>query len=120
MVSIADGGGPMNTAPASATASREGGVLGEEPVPGVDRIGAAAGEHAQDEVYGEVALGCRLASESVGLVCHTNVKGVLVELGVDGDRSDAELAAGPDDPHGDLAAVGDEHLVEHRSPFSTY
>ena len=33
---------------------------------------------------------------------------------MDGDRLDAHLAAGALDAQGDLAAVGDEDLVEHR------
>ena len=41
------------------------------------------------------------------------MEGVAVEFGVDGDGGDAELAAGADDPDGDLAAVGDQNLVEH-------
>ena len=36
--------------------------------------------------------------------------GVAVEVGVDGDAADAEVAARPDDPHRDLAPVGDQDL----------
>ena len=61
----------------------------------------------------EVALGRRLAAQRVGLVGEAHVQCVPVELGVDGDRVDAQLAAGPDDPDGDLATVGDQHLGEH-------
>ncbi len=95
----------------------EGGVLGQEPVAGMDRVGSASNEHVQDELGGEVALRRRLAAEGVGLVGKTDMESVVVELGVDGDRGDAELAAGPDDPHGDLAAVRDEHLFEHPTSF---
>ena len=35
-------------------------------------------------------------------------------VGVDGDGADAQLAAGADDAERDLAAVGDEDLLEHR------
>jgi hypothetical protein len=38
---------------------------------------------------------------------------VLVGLGIDGDRLDAELAARVDDAEGDLAAVGDQDLLKH-------
>ena len=38
---------------------------------------------------------------------------VAVELGVHGDRGDAELAGGARDAHGDLAAVGDEDPLQH-------
>ena len=44
-----------------------------------------------------------------------HVQRVRVGLGVDGHGRDAELAAGADDAHGDLAAVGDEDLLEHRA-----
>jgi len=37
---------------------------------------------------------------------------VGIGLAVDDDRLDPELAAGPDDPESDLAAVGDEDLIE--------
>ena len=45
------------------------------------------------------------------------MEGVAVELGVDGDGGDPQLAAGADDPDGDLAAVGDQDLLEHAAPF---
>ena len=82
-------------------------------------VGAAARDHLQDALGREVALGGRAPAEGVGLVGETDVEGVRVELGVDRDRGDPELAAGPDHPHGDLAAVRDEHLVEHGPPSST-
>ena len=54
------------------------------------------------------------------------MQGVAVELGVHGDGGDAELTRGADDAHGDLAAVGDEDLLQHaanvgsgRCPAST-
>ena len=67
----------------------------------------------EDGLGVQVALGRRLAAEGVGLVGHAHVQGVAVEVGVDGDGADAQLAAGPDDPDGDLAAVGNEDLLEH-------
>ena len=67
----------------------------------------------EDRLGVEVALGRRLAAEGVGLVGHADVQGVTVEVGVDGHRGDAELAAGPDHPDGDFAAVCNEDLLEH-------
>ena len=43
---------------------------------------------------------------------------VAVEVGVDRDRGDAELAAGAHDSDGDLAAVGDEDFAEQRGFLS--
>jgi hypothetical protein len=50
----------------------------------------------------------------VRLVGDPDVQRVAVGLRVDGDRSDPELAERPEDPDGDLAAVGDEHFGEGR------
>ena len=47
------------------------------------------------------------------------MKSVRVKLGVHGDRGDAELTAGPDDPHrGSPPRVCRRDLVEHGSPSS--
>ena len=116
---MALGGGPMKVTPAACHGPGKGGVLGKKAVAGVDGVRPAGGKSFQDGLEGEVALSRRLATEGVGLVGKADVQSVLVELGVDRDGSYAELAAGPDDPHGDLAAVGHEHFLEHRPPFST-
>ena len=42
------------------------------------------------------------------------MEGVAVGLGIDGHSLDAHLLAGQDHPQGDLAAVGDEDLLEGR------
>ena len=94
-------------------------ALGEEPVPRMHRVGTAARQGVQDGFGREVALGRGLATQGVCLVGETDMERVAVQLGVDSDRRDPELAAGSDDPHGDLAAVGHEHLVEHGPPSST-
>ena len=43
---------------------------------------------------------------AIGVV---DMDGVAVEFRVDGDRSQPEVMGGADDPHGDLAAIGDEN-----------
>ena len=91
----------------------EVGVLAEEPVARVDRFGAAGLDGGQDGGDVEIALLARLPTEGVRLVGQADVEGVTVGLGIDGDRSDAHLPAGPDDPDGDLAPVGDEDRRKH-------
>ena len=59
----------------------------------------------------QVALGRRGRSDRVGLVRGAHVKGLTVDVAVDGDRPDAEVAAGADDAERDLAAVRDEDLL---------
>ena len=59
-----------------------------------------------------------------GLVGEAHVQRPAVRLREDGDRPDPHLAAGADDAHRDLAAVGDEHLLErargHRGMFPCF
>ena len=52
-------------------------------------------------------------ADADGLVGQLDVARVLVGLRVHGDRLDAHLAGGLDDPAGDLAPVGDQDFLEH-------
>ena len=108
----------MNTVPCSSSAG-EGGVLGQEAVAGVDRLGAGALDHVEQLVDHQVALARRAGTEQVGLVGALDVQRVAVELGVDGDRGDPQLLAGTDDSDRDLAAVGDQDLREHAAAHFT-
>jgi BirA family biotin operon repressor/biotin-[acetyl-CoA-carboxylase] ligase len=97
---------------------REVGVLAEEAVAGVDAVGAGALDDVEDLGGVEVALARRPAPERVGLIGQPDVEAVTVEVRVDGDRCDAELAAGAHDPHRDFAPVGDQDLREHIYMFT--
>src|SRR6478752_6938499 len=88
------------------------GVLGEEPVAGVDAVGAGLLRDRDDLGDVEVGLGRGGATEGVGLVGEAHEEGVAVRVGVDRDRSDPGVLAGADDADGDLAAVGDEDLLQ--------
>src|SRR6266404_8568446 len=101
--------------PASAITSSsacERGVLGEEAVAGMDRIGAARACGGEDVVDDEVALRRRRRADRVRVVGDQHVQGRAVGLGVDGDTLDAELAAGARDADRDLAAIGDQHAAQ--------
>jgi hypothetical protein len=41
------------------------------------------------------------------------VHGLVIRLGIDGDRLDAEFLAGANDTQSDFATIGDEYFVEH-------
>ena len=107
----------------------EVGALREEAVAGMDRVGAGDLRGADDRRDAQVAVGAARRADADVLVGEPHVQRVLVGLGVDRDGLDAELAAGADDPQGDLAAVGDEDFLEHagyavliansRSPYWT-
>ena len=82
---------------ALAADARELGVLGEEAVAGVDRVGGGDLGGADDRRDVEVALGGRGRADAHGLVGEAHVERARVDLGVDGDRLDAELAARAED-----------------------
>ena len=91
-------------------------VLRQEAVARMDGVGAgdlAGGEQARDV---EIALGRRRRADAHALVGEAHVHGIGIGRGVHGDGGDADLLAGALDPERDLAAVGDQHLVEHRLP----
>ena len=90
-------------------------VLRQEAVAGMDGVGAgdlAGGEQARDV---EIALGRRRRADADALVGQAHVHGVGVGRRMHRDRGDADFLAGALDPERDLAAVGDQDLVEHRS-----
>ena len=90
----------------------EVGVLGEEAVAGVDGVGAGVGGDRDDLGDVEVGLGRGRAAEGVGLVGEADEERVAVGVGVDRDGADAGVLAGADDADGDLAAVGDQDLLQ--------
>jgi len=63
----------------------------------------------------QVAVGAARRPDTDVLVGKPHVQGVLVGFRVDGDRLDAELAAGVDDPQRDLTPVGDQYFLEHHA-----
>ena len=112
MTSSASSPGPTNTMPASRHARGEAGVLREESVARVHGLGARLEGRGDDAGRIEVALGGGRCADAHGLVGEADVRGIGVGVGVHRDRVDAEAAQGADDPHRDLAAVGDEHPRE--------
>ena len=89
------------------------GVLGEEAVAGMDRLGARPARRLDDLRDREVALGRHGRAEQEGLVGLAHVGRVAVGLGVDGDRADPHLLQRAQDADRDLAAIGDQDLLEH-------
>ncbi len=66
-------------------AAGEVGVLGEEAVAGMHRLGARLLDHLDQFVRVDVALGRGLPTEGIGLVGQAHMQCVPVQLGVDGD-----------------------------------
>ena len=101
--------GPTKAMPASAHARRQLGALGEEAVAGVQRVAAGDRRGGDEAVDVEVALGRGGRADADDAVGELGAEAAAVGLGDGEDGLEALVEAGPDDPHGDLAAVGDEH-----------
>ena len=95
------------------------GVLGEEAVARVHRVGAAAGRDVEQLVDPQVGLGGSLATQCVRLVGEPGRQTVAVAVGVHGDAGEAGILAGPDDPDGDLGTVRDQYLAHGLSLVAT-
>ena len=78
IASIASGGGPIQTRPASPTGAREGGVLRQEPVAGMDRLRTGAQRRLDDPVGAEVALRGRTRTDQIRLVGEGDVQAPAV------------------------------------------
>jgi len=92
----------------------EVGRFGQEPVAGVDGVGVGDLRRGDDRADLEVRVDVLRRADADVLVGEADVQRVAVGGRVDRHRLDAELAAGPDDPQRDLAAIGDEDFPEHR------
>ena len=101
---------------AAAADLGEMGVLGQKAVARMDRLDVADLGRADDAVDLQIAVGGLGRADAIGLVGQVEVGGAAVGLAEDGDRLDAQLAAGADDPQGDLAAIGDQNAFEHACP----
>jgi hypothetical protein len=95
----------------------EPGVLRQEAVTGVDGVGS--GSRRRRHQFGRVEVGGRRRRPGEGHcgIGHTDVGGVPVLVGIDGNAAQPSVGCGPDDTHGDLTPVGDEHSVEGRRGY---
>ena len=93
----------------------EGFFLGQEAVARMHRLGAGRLAGLDDLVDQQVGLRRGRRSDQHRLVGLAHMQRVGVRFGVDRHGLDAETLAGPDDAAGDLAAIGDQDLVEQRS-----
>ena len=87
----------------------EVGVLREEAVAGMDRVGAGALRGA------DVLLGVEVARDLDRLVGGARVEGAAIVRRGHRDRADPELAARAEDPDGDLAAVRHQEPPDRHS-----
>ncbi len=91
------------------------GVLGQEAVARVDRVGAGDLGGGDDAGHHQVALTRRAGPDADVVVGEADVQRVAVGGGVHRHRLDAEFLAGTDDAKGDLAAVRDQDFLDHQA-----
>ena len=103
IAAIESGSGPTQTSPASLHRPRERGVLGEEAEAGVDEPRPGPLRGVDELLRDEVRLAGRGGTDADGVVGEADVERGPVGVGEDGHGRDPEVAAGPDDPDGDLA-----------------
>ena len=87
-------------------------VLAEEPVPGMDGVGAGGLRDVDDTVDREVARRGLRRTDRVRLVGHAHVEGLAVGVREHRHRGEPGLAAGANHPDRDLSPVGDQNLVD--------
>ena len=111
---VEDVGGGADECDAFAfTGAGEFGVLGEEPIAGIDGFGPGVFGDGDDFVDVEVGLD-RVAffPDFVGFISLDAVGGVSILPGIDRDCAGLEFVCCAERADGDFAAVGDENLGE--------
>ena len=94
---------------------REAGLLGEEPIARMDRV-ATADERGRDHCWlVQVALPCFRRPDADRLVRQSHRQRLPIGLAVGDHGGHPQVAAGTQDAHRDLPAVGDQDLVEHQA-----
>ena len=71
------------------------------------RVGSRRARRVDQLIDPKVAFRCLIAANPIGLVGQPHVQRVAIAIGIDGYTGEPHVAARPDNPHGDLAAVGD-------------
>ena len=87
-------------------------ALGQKAIAGVDRVRAGALGGFENLVDLEVAFARRRRPDVDRFVGVADVQAGAVSIRIHGDGRDAQFAAGADDAHGDLAAIGDQHFLD--------
>ena len=90
-------------------------ALGKKAVARMHGLGAARFTCGDDIVDHQIALRGRRRPDRYRLVGHFDMERVTVGFGIDRDRFNSHPTRGLDDPAGDLAAIGNQDALEHRS-----
>jgi len=105
--------------PGSEASVGELGVLGEESVARMDRLGSARARRLEECGDVEIAVARRGRAQTPRLISLTHVSGVRVGIRIDRDGADVHAPCGAEDAAGDLAAVGDQETLDHARAGAT-
>src|SRR5437667_8388940 len=89
------------------------GVLGKQAVAGVNRIHVGNFGRTYHCRNIKIALGKLRRPNADRFIGKTNVQRIPVSVAVNGDRADAKLLAGTNDPQCNFASIGNQDLFEH-------
>ena len=115
--SIAAGGGPIQTSPASSTARANAAFSARKPYPGCTASAPERSRGFEQLLDDQIGLGGGVAAEGQGLVGVERVRREPVDVGVDRHGADVHVTERPEDAESDLSAVGDQDFGEH-TPYS--
>ena len=93
----------------------EAGVFRKKAVAGMDRVRAGDLAGGQQRRHVEIAVLRRRRADADAFVGKPHMHGVGVGGGMHRDGTDTEFLARAQNPQGNLAAIGYQDLVEHRS-----
>ena len=92
---------------------REVGVLAEEAITGMDRLGARLLGGGNDLLADQIAFARRRRPDMHRFIGLPHMQRLGIGIRINRDRADTHLARGANDPAGDLAAIGDEERGNH-------
>ena len=105
--------------PGPLAGGSELGIFGEEPVSGMNGVGAAVLRGIQNARDRKIATGGRRGSDRHGTVGGGRMWSVSVGVGIHSDAFDRELATRARNAQRNLAAVRDEDAFNHASKLFT-
>ena len=94
-------------------------VLRQEAVAGMNRLHVADFGRADHAVDLQIAFGRFRRPDAIRLVGQFQIMRTAIGLAEDGDRFDAQFAAGADHPQSDFTAIGHQNAFEHRRDRSS-
>ncbi len=92
---------------------REFRILGEESIPGMQRVASGAARGLHHLVDAQIAFARGSGAYPVRFIGEANMQRGAVRVAKNGGGGNAHLAASSRDPHGDFPAIGDENFAEH-------